>query len=227
MVNSLLDRLRRVSLPGRPLPTVLRLAPLLLVPVLLAPPLRAFAEATMGRQMLVQMPLVVLAGWCAGSAWLRAPAASRIGRIRSVVDSFNAAGATGLVVASFTMVLWMLPRSLDAARLDVGADAVKLVTLALGLGLPAALSWPRCPAVVRVLIHAEVTATLIRFGWGYAASDERLCSAYLQGDQQLAGVLLVAAGLVWALTTAWKPLFGGYTVPSARTWGDRSGRPIG
>src|SRR6185437_7752948 len=157
-----------------------RLAPLLLVPALLAPPLRAFAEATMARQMLGQMPLVVLAGWCAGSAWLRAPAGSWIGRMRSVVDSFNAAGATGLVIASFTIVLWMLPRSLDAARFDAGADALKLVTLALALGFPAALSWPRCSPVVRVLIHVEVIATLIRFGWGYAASDERLCSAYLQ-----------------------------------------------
>lgn len=192
--------------PG-PLPAWLA-AGLLLAAALLVPPLRSLGEASMARQMLVQMPLIVLAGWWVGAAWRRAPQASAAGRARGFVDTFNACGATGLVIASFTMLLWMLPRSVDAARLDLGWDALKFATLALGLGAAAAISWPRCPPIARAVIHVEVIATFVRFGWGYAASDERLCAAYLQGDQRRAGTLLIVAGLVWAIVVAWRPLFG-------------------
>lgn len=204
-----LDRLRAVVRAAASLTHRLPLVSLLLAVLLLLPPLRAFGEATMVRQMLVQMPLIVLAGWCAGRAWVRAPEGSRAARLRSFADSFNRAGATGIVIASFTMILWMLPRSLDAARLSFGIDALKFASLAFGLGLPVAWSWVRCPPIARAVIHVEVIATLARFGWGYAAADERLCASYLQGDQERAGMLLVAAALAWAVVVAWRPLFGG------------------
>lgn len=208
----------------RPLPVWLA-AGLLLAAALVVPPLRSLGEASMARQMLVQMPLIVLAGWWMGAAWRRAPQASAAGRARSFVDSFNAGGATGLVIASFTMLLWMLPRSVDAARLDLGWDALKFATLALGLGAAAAISWPRCPPIARAVIHVEVIATFVRFGWGYAASDERLCAAYLQGDQRHAGTLLVVAGLVWAIAVAWRPLFGRVVAPGRVTSRGRVAAP--
>jgi len=174
---------------------------------LVAPPLRELFEGSMTRHMLLQMPLLVALGLMLGTAWLTAPPTGVAGRLRTLADSFNAGGATGLVAAGFALVLWMLPRSLDAARLDMGIDALKAATL-LGAGTAVALSWPRCPPLARLVIHVEVIAMFLRFGWGYAASQERLCAAYLQGDQQRAGVLLVALGLVYAITVAWRPLFG-------------------
>lgn len=175
---------------------------------LFSPPLRNLLEATMAGQMLIQMPLLALSGWWLGVAWRDAPAGGAMGRLRRCVDGCNVGGVTGLIVASFSMLLWMLPRSLDAARLDAGWDALKFATLVFPLGVVAAISWSRVPVIARALIHVEVIATLLRFGWGYVAAQERLCSAYLQGDQQRTGALLVAAGIAWGIAAAWTPLFG-------------------
>ena len=57
-------------------------------------------------------------------------------------------------------------------------------------------------------MHLEVIATLLRFGWGYLAAEERLCLAYLSGDQQRTGELLLWAGAAYALAIVWRPMFG-------------------
>ena len=103
--------------------------------------------------------------------------------------------------------LWMLPRCLDLARLDVAVDALKYLSVPVA-GLAVALSWPRVPRIARAVIHLEIIATFLRFGWGYAAADERLCLAYLAGDQQRAGELLLWVGALYAVAVAWRPMFG-------------------
>jgi hypothetical protein len=114
---------------------------------------------------------------------------------------------TGILVASFVMILWMLPRFLDLARLDGAVDALKFLSVPLA-GLAVALSWPRLPVIARAVVHLEIVATLLRFGWGYLATEERLCLAYLADDQQLTGLLLCYLGGIWAAAVAWRPLFG-------------------
>jgi hypothetical protein len=57
-------------------------------------------------------------------------------------------------------------------------------------------------------VHLEAIATLLRFGWGYLAAEERLCLAYLAGDQQRTGELLLLAGATYALAIVWRPMFG-------------------
>jgi hypothetical protein len=175
---------------------------------LAAPPARGFLESSMALHMLVQLPLLAGIGWLAGRTWLRARAGSTAARALGLVRSINAGGVTGIIAASFVMVLWMLPRLLDLARLDPAVDALKFVTVPLA-GLAVALSWPRLPAIARGVVHLEVIATLLRFGWGYLAAEERLCLAYLADDQQLTGVLLIYLGAAYAVAVAWRPLFGG------------------
>lgn len=174
---------------------------------LASPALRGWLESTMVLQMLVQLPLLAATGWYAGLSWTRARPGTRAERALRLAQSFNAGGATGILAATFVMVLWMLPRLLDLARLDPAADALKLVTVPLA-GMAIALSWPRLPVIARAVVHLEVIATLFRFGWGYLAAEERLCLAYLAGDQQLAGELLVWLGVAYCVTVAWRPMFG-------------------
>ena len=116
------------------------------------------------------------------------------------MQSFNAGGVTGLIAASFVMVLWMLPRFLDLARLDAPVDALKFLSVPAA-GLAVALSWPRLPAIARAVVHLEVIATLLRFGWGYLAAEERLCLVYLADDQQRTGELLLWLGVVYAVAS--------------------------
>ena len=157
--------------------------------------------------MLVQMPLLAWIGYCIGRAWMRSHPGGAAARALAGVQSFNAGGVTGLIAASFVMVLWMLPRFLDLARLDAPVDALKFVTVPAA-GLAVALSWPRLPAIARAVVHLEVIATLLRFGWGYLAAEERLCLAYLAEDQRLTGELLLWLGAAYAVAIVWRPMFG-------------------
>ena len=175
--------------------------------VLAAPATRAWLESSMALHMLVQLPLLAVISFVLGAAWLRARPGSAVGRALDFVQTFNRGGVTGIVAASFVMVLWMLPRFLDLARLDAAVDAIKFVSVPAA-GLAVALSWPRCPAIARGVVHLEVIATLFRFGWGYLATGERLCLAYLVDDQQRAGELLLWLGAAYAVAAAWRPVFG-------------------
>jgi len=181
---------------------------------LAAPTSRQWLESSMALHMLVQMPLLALTGFAMGRVWLRAQADSGSARILTHLQSFNVGGATGLIAASFVMVLWMLPRCLDLARLDIAADALKFISIPAA-GLAIAVSWPRLPVIARAVVHLEVIATLFRFGWGYLATDQRLCLAYLADDQQRTGELLIWLGLAYAIAVVWRPMFG--TVPHTRS----------
>ena len=172
------------------------------------PYLRAWLESSMALHMLVQLPLLALVGYCSGRAWLRSSPAGGAGRTLGVVQSFNAGGVTGILAASFVMVLWMLPRLLDLARLDGLADGMKFISVPLA-GLAVALSWPRLPVIARAVVHLEVIATLVRFGWGYLAADQRLCLAYLAEEQQAVGELLLWLGGAYAVCVVWRPMFAG------------------
>jgi hypothetical protein len=175
--------------------------------VLAVPPLRAALESSMALHMLVQLPLLAAIGYALGRAWLRSRREGAPARLLGTAQSFNAGGVTGILVASFVMILWMLPRFLDLARLDGAVDALKFLSVPLA-GLAVALSWPRLPVIARAVVHLEIVATLLRFGWGYLATEERLCLAYLADDQQLTGLLLCYLGAIWAAAVAWRPLFG-------------------
>jgi hypothetical protein len=172
------------------------------------PPVRAALEASMTLHMLVQLPLLALIGWVVARAWCDARAHGAASRALGCIQSFNAGGITGLIAASFMMLLWMLPRSLDLARLDVSIDALKYLSVTAA-GAAVAISWPRLPAIARAVVHLEVIATFFRFGWGYAAAEERLCLVYLAGDQQRTGELLLWLGGLYAVAVTWKPMFGG------------------
>jgi hypothetical protein len=182
--------------------------------VLAAPATRTWLESSMALHMLVQLPLLALTGYAMGRTALRAAPDTASARMLSHAQSFNAGGVTGLLAASFVMVLWMLPRLLDLARLDAAVDAIKFLSVPAA-GFVVALSWPQLPVIARAVVHMEVIATLLRFGWGYLAADERLCLAYLADDQQRAGMLLLWLGTAYAVAVSWRPMFG--SVPRFRS----------
>lgn len=172
------------------------LAPALWALLALAPA-RAALESSMALHMLVQLPLLALVGVL-------------LARERALPPQLAAAlrgGAAGLILFGFVMGLSMLPRVLDAATQDARYELAKFVLWPLA-GAALALSWPRCPPLARVIVHVEVIATLLRFGWGYWASPQRLCASYLIDDQSRTGVWLCALGAAYAVAVTWPALFG-------------------
>ena len=172
----------------------------LLFLVLLAPPLRHALEASMTAQMLVQIPLLAAAGWLAAMAL---PA-----RLSAAIGTCNEHGIGGLVLATLASAFWMLPRALDAAVTDPSISLAKYLSVPLLIGLPLALSWPRMGFVIKGVLLLEGIATLLRLGWLYLVSPERLCNLYLLDDQQRLGRLLLLIGTALFLGVACKLVWG-------------------
>jgi hypothetical protein len=175
-------------------------AALLVVAALAVPPLRRWLDATMISQMLVQIPLLALAGWLLAGALPT--------RWRARIDPWNRHGLASLALATFASACWMLPRALDAAVAEPAIMVAKFASVPLLIGAPLAIGWPRMNFIVRGVALAEGIATLFRLGWLYGASPVRLCSQYPIEDQQRLGACLFAIGAAALAAVAWKLLFG-------------------
>lgn len=161
----------------------------------------------MSAQMLLQMPLLALAG-----AWLaRAVPASQ----RQRLAPWNRGGLSGLVLASVVSLVWMLPRALDASIESPWVALAKFTSVPLLIGLPFALSWPRMGFVLRGVFFAEAIAMCFRLGWLYLASPVQLCSSYMVDDQRRYGLTLLTLGAALVAWIAYKLLFGRFAVLSA------------
>jgi hypothetical protein len=155
---------------------------------LLLPPLWHALESSMALQMLVQVPLLIGAGYLLRDS-VPAPVAV-------LIERWNQHGVTGLVLTTLAGAVWMLPRSLDAAVSEPWVAVAKFITVPLLIGLPLGLSWPHMGFVIRGVFLLELIATFFRLGWLYMVSPMRLCNNYLLDDQQRTGEYMLVIGTV-------------------------------
>ena len=168
--------------------------------VLLLPPVRQVLDASMTAQMLVQIPLLIAVGYLLRDALPQ--------RLVQRIQCWNHRGITGLLLASMAVMVWMLPRLLDAAVTDPWAIAAKFISVPLLIGLPMGLSWPRMGFIVRGVFLLELIATFFRLGWLYLISPVRLCSNYLLDDQQRLGEYMLAIAVALLVVVAGKLMCG-------------------
>jgi hypothetical protein len=179
-------------------------AGVMLYVALIMPPMLRLLENRMASHMTVLLTGLAIAGWLCG-AGLRT-------LIRPVSQTWNTGGIPGLFTALFVAAFWMLPRALDESLRNVSTEVTKLVTIPLFAGLPLALSWPALWPIWRGFLKANLISMLAVLGWLYSVASVRLCTSYLQSDQeQLGHVFCVLAG---ALALAWSLpwLFGNNNV---------------
>ncbi|HYG85599.1 MAG TPA: hypothetical protein VD978_05005 [Azospirillum sp.] len=151
--------------------------------MLAAPPVRTAAEADMSLHMLVQIPLLMVAGWLLAGA-LRPPAWFRLA---------DEGGWAGTLVAVLAASYWMVPRVLDAALVDLRFEFLKFVGLPLLVGAPLRWSWPRLSALGRGFVITNMLSMTAFVGWLYVAAPVRVCVYYMAEQQVMAGKLLLAA----------------------------------
>jgi hypothetical protein len=180
----------------------------LLWAVLAMPPIRQALQDTMTAQMLVQIPLLALAGGLLACA---VP-----DRIAAALARWNHGGVGGLLLASLTGMVWMLPRMMDASVDDAWFTLAKFASVPLLLGAPVALSWPQAGFVVRGVFLLELVATAFRLAWLYLVAPMRLCSNYLLTDQQRLGKYLLAVGAGICLLLAWQLVCGHIRIKTRR-----------
>ncbi|HNQ04376.1 MAG TPA: hypothetical protein PKH69_07155 [Thiobacillaceae bacterium] len=166
---------------------------------LITPPIRHLLEAGMGRHMLLQFPLGMLAG-----ALL---AASISQGARAGIARWNAHGISGLVLVAVALSLLMLPRLLDLAVRDATIEAGKFVGLLMA-GAALRLSWHSAGLVVQGFFLGNVLPMMAVVGQLYIDSPLRLCNAYLLDDQVRLGQWLVVCAallaLIWLGHTTWR-----------------------
>lgn len=192
-----------------------RVAAAAMLAALAAPPMRGWLEADMRLHMLVQFPLLAASGVLA--------AAGLSPRWRARLEPWNRHGITGLICAALVSSFWMLPKALDDALAEPWLDAVKFVSLSLGVGFALAVSWRPAGLIGRGLFLGNLLPMLAVVGWLYVAAPVRLCNAYLPGQQEATGTLLIAiaalAMLAWLagfffLSGAGEPAHGEPVAPT-------------
>jgi hypothetical protein len=153
------------------------------------PPLRVLIEQSMVWHMLVQMPLLVLAGWYVAAAC--APVHGLL---------WNRFGLSGFMLAQCIVAYWMIPALVDRAVVLPSVDAAKLATLWLA-GLALRLGYVQAPRLVQLFFIGYGLPMMAWLGLYLSSTDLRLCNAYSLESQIRAGWGLV--GLAATLGTGW------------------------
>ncbi|WP_411885374.1 hypothetical protein [Polaromonas sp. YR568] len=181
-----------MKMPARPSRGVQAVMAAALLCLLAWPAVRQALEASMTRHMLVQYPLLMLAGWLLAAAlpsrWL------------TRLDRWNAHGISGLLATALMLAILMIPRVLDLALVDGRIEIFKYLAL-LACGAAIRLSWQAAGLLVQGFFLGNVLPMMVVAGNLYETSPMRICNAYLLDDQERLGRMLVwvaaAIAVVW------------------------------
>jgi hypothetical protein len=173
-------------------------AGVVLVALLALPAMREALERVMITHMLVQIPLLALAGALVVAA---VPT-----RWKDWIASWNRGGISGTLLAVVASSWWMVPRALDLVLAQPSVELTKFVSLPLLVGAPIALSWSRLGGIGQGFVIANVLPMWAVVGWLYVAAPVRVCNFYLVEQQVTAGVGLIVASAVLAVAA------GGFAV---------------
>lgn len=155
----------------------------------------AVFESSMIRHMLLQLPMLALAG---------AMLLPRCGLVPTWLARWDSVGAITLIAGSGWLLYWMLPVSLDMASIDPAHRVLKVISVPLGIGLCLRWTLRQAGPVLSIIIAFEAWASIARLGWLYTESPEQLCSSYLRGEQQIVGeILLILAAATGVAALAW------------------------
>lgn len=165
-------------------------------------PISTILESTMVGHVLLQLPLLVTIGLFAADV---VPA-----KLKNMIILINAGGIFGCISITFIFLVWMIPRWLDASLVYETVALAKYASLIVG-GVLLRMSWPIAHPITRGLLQIEFIAMLLRLGWLYLISPERLCNSYLLSDQIWLGRGLLIIAFALCLTWLIPIFFGGST----------------
>ena len=175
-------------------------------------PLGTWLESSLAGHVLVEIPLLVAIGFVLGQAF--EPACRRL------LELLNGGGIPGILLVTFVLAFWMIPRWLDASLQMPEAAASKYISLVVLAGAPLAWSWRRMHPIARGLVKIEFLAMCFRLGWLYLISPDRLCNSYLVDDQILLGRGFLVVGIALSITWLYPVFFGPWSVSPPREEGE-------
>jgi hypothetical protein len=152
---------------------------------------RNWLELDMARHMLVEFPLLLIAGTLIGRDLNE--------RFAAQIACCNRMGLVGFGFASITLAYWMIPAALDAALLNGWIAVGKYFTLVLS----GALLWSSfraAPLAVQAFFMGNFAWMAATVGLIYQSAPQQLCLNYLPDAQVSAGEGLVATALIAGCT---------------------------
>ncbi|WP_229259608.1 hypothetical protein [Duganella aceris] len=162
--------------------------------LLLAALPRHWLEASMLRHMLLQLPLLVAAGWLL---------AGRNQRLQSIAAMIDQHGVTGLTALLFVSAYWMIPRALELSINSPMLEAAKFASLLLlGALIPGSLK--RANWIVHLFFLGNFSWMMAIAGIQYQNMPQQLCNAYLLDDQINTGIALVITSIAIAVVWCWR-----------------------
>lgn len=142
--------------------------------------------------MLVQIPLILFAGWSLAQGCPE--------QVKADLQRWNYAGIAGLLMTSLVLIFWMLPRALDIVLTDNTLELLKFLSLVMA-GAALKLSWQAAGIIARGVFLGNVLPMMMVVGWLYIESPVRICNSYLSNDQLRTGrgllALSIAGSLIW------------------------------
>ena len=175
-------------------------------------PFGTWLESHLASHVLVEIPLLVTVGFVLGRGIEP--------RLRKALGPLNGGGIPGILMVTFALAFWMIPRWLDASLQAPEVAAAKYISLVALAGMPLAWSWDRLHPIARGLVKIEFLAMCFRLGWLYLISPDRLCNSYLIEDQVLLGRGLLVVGIALSITWLYPVFFGAWSAPSPREQGE-------
>ena len=153
--------------------------------------LRDWLEGDMARHMLIEFPLLLIAGAAIGRALDE--------RFGAQIACCNQMGLAGFAFASITLAYWMIPAALDAALLDESVAIGKYISLVAS----GALLWgsfAAAPLAVQAFFVGNFACMTATVGLIYQSAPQQLCLNYQADAQWAAGEGLVALAVIAACT---------------------------
>lgn len=175
------------------------LAGLALLVILAMPLSRQLLESSLINHMLIQIPLLALAGWMMGTFFLN-----------HKFEHLNRYGIPGLLIGLFAILFWMIPRWLDAALSEPFWEVMKFMTVPLLIGVPLTISWPKLSSFSRGVVWTNAISMFGVLGWLYVAAPLRVCNNYLVNQQQEFGYTAMAVGVSIAVYWVGIAFFGNW-----------------
>jgi hypothetical protein len=183
-----------------------------LLALLMLPFARHALESGMRPHMLVQYPLLLLAGALLDRG---VPL-----RWRQAFGPWNALGISGLTAVSVIAALLMIPRALDLALVDSRVEFLKFGALVLAGALLRG-SWRNAGRAMQAFFLGGMLPMMIVAGTLYQEAPLRLCNAYRLDEQQRLGSELIWAAALIAVVWLWRA--GGELIVGD---GTRTGEPM-
>lgn len=161
-------------------------------------PAAGYLEANIQSHMIIQLPLLGVIGFLIGGVIIT--------QFGTLTDN-KYAGYASVLIALFTTLYWMIPRSLDLALTSAFFAWAKYISIPVLIGMPLAFGWYKVGVIFKGFMIIEFLAMLFRLGWLYKDSPVRLCSSYGLYEQNLLGNYLIVIAFLLSLYWAAKIFF--------------------